>query len=157
MAQLGIKNVSKKLFAGTFDGVIHEFKAGELKLLDPVVAMHLSGASNQAAIGGYALKIIPLEDIPEELRKEPETKIDSLMGLKAIDKSVEIMFDGRIWKFPKGDVVFAHKEVASQLIARSIEDGKPTLAEAKPEVKEVKVEAPKKEEVKNKNEKKEGK
>ncbi len=145
MAQLGIKNISKKFFAGTFDGRIIEFKAGELKLLEPEVAMHLVQSSNQAAIGGYALKIVPLEDIPEELRKEPDTKMDSLVGLKSISgKPVELMFDGKIFKFSKGEVIFMHKSVAEEILARSIELGKPTLEEAKMPSKkeEIKKEGP---------------
>lgn len=136
MAQLGIKNVSKKSFSGTYDGVIYEFKAGELKLMDPEVAVHLAGASNQAAIGAYALKIVPLADIPEELRKEPSTKIDSLMGVKSVGaKPYEVMYDGKIFKFPKGEVVFLHKEVAAELISRSMDNGKPMLVEAKAPIK----------------------
>lgn len=134
MSQLGIKNISKKSYSGTFDGVIYEFKAGELKLMDPVVAMHLSGASNLAAIGGYALKVVPMADIPEELRKEPETKTHTLTGVKSISgKPVEIMYDGKIFKFSKSDVTFLHKDIAAELISRSFENGKPTLAETKPE------------------------
>lgn len=151
MAQLGIKNVSKKSFSGTHDGMIFEFKAGELKMLESEIAMHLAGASNQSAIGGYALKIVAEKDIPEELRKEPDTKIDTLIGVKAIAKSVELMYDGKIFKFPKGSVVYLHREVAKELIGRSFEMNKPTLIEVKPEVKE----APKKDEIKNG--KKEGK
>jgi len=147
MSQLGIKNTSKKSYAGTYDGVIYEFKAGELKLMDPEIAMHLSGASNLAAIGGYALKVVPMADIPEELRKEPETKTHTLTGVKSISgKLVEIMYDGKIFKFGKSEVTFLHKDVAAELIARSFENGKPTLAETKPEV--AKAEANKKEDKK---------
>lgn len=150
MAQLGIKNVSKQKYSGTHDGVIYEFKNGELKVLDSETAMHLVNGSNLSAIGANALKIVPLSEIPEELRKEPDTKTDTLMGVESISgKTVEIMFDGKIFKFPKGTPVFLHVGVANELISRSTENGKPTLAEVKPAPKK---EEAKKEEVKNKKE-----
>lgn len=144
MAQLGIKNISKKAYSGTYDGVIYEFKAGELRLLESEVAVHIVGASNLSAIGGYALKIVPLDQIPEELRREPETKTDSLAGLRNVSKeTVEIMFDGKIFKFPKGGVVFLHRDVAAEMISRSMSNGKAALVEEKP--------APKKEVVGDEN------
>lgn len=155
MVSLGVKNISKSKYTGAYDGVPYDFQPGELRILDSDIAMHLMSNSNLAAIGGQALKVIPMNDIPEELKKDPETKTDTLMGVKNPSKEVvEVMFDGRFFSFPAGHVHYYPKSVAEELVNRSAEAKTPLV---KVDSKIEKPAAPTREEVKKDKKSKEDK
>lgn len=156
MTSIGIKNVLGRSYTGVYGGVPYDFAPGELKVIDSEVAIHLAVNSNMSAIGGKALKILSMEEIPEELRREPETKIGSLTGVENFtDRFVEIRCNGTFYPFPKGHVSYFDAPLADELVRRSAEGGPATLRalKAKPAYKEEKKEEKKKET----KEKKEGK
>lgn len=125
---IGIKNSIDKKYTGMFDGNAYDFAPGELRILEAEIAVHLATNSNLAAIGKPALKIIPLDQIPEELLKSPSTDTKTIMGVKnPTENTVEVRYDGRFFTFPKGHVAYYEKSVALEIINRSVVDGKMAL------------------------------
>lgn len=113
---IGIKNTSKQPINPSFDGVIYEFAAGEIKVLPNHVAEHLARVTFTCALGASPLKLVAEKDLPKELLSSDSPVVAPTLALLVNDteKDIIVLNDGDALTVPaKGKLPLPQRTAAA--------------------------------------------